>query len=251
MYIHHWLWWSLRRFYLVLRRTARGLFIIFIDLCEGINDFYMYRITQCIGESICRFCQVYFVGHYIEVQCIFEGHNRLALIYVYKLTLTDDGGGHIAIAVLQVFNDIRLYIAILLSRQDLITNDSLCTNTFFTTTFGLISSRSFWCTACTWWRHTNTAHWRRSHAHAIHRRRCTTRRTHRWRCHAYTRWRWGHPHSTWGRHSTNSTILSTTHGSILYSSIIYRSKAIGITTWRSKGVSTVSRCSCDSWAALL
>ena len=54
----------------------------------------------------------------------------LALIYVYKLTLADNSRGHIAIAILQVFNDIGLYIAILLSRQDLITNDSLCTNTF-------------------------------------------------------------------------------------------------------------------------
>ena len=184
------------------------------------------------------------------MQCIFKGHNSLALIYVYKLTLADNGRGHIAIAILQVFNDIGLYIAILLSRQDLITNDSLCTNTFFTTTFGLISSRSFWCTACTWWRHTNTAHWRRSHTYSIHRRRCTTWCTHRWRCHTYTRRRWCHPHSTWRRHSTNSTILSTTHGSILYSSIIYRNKAIGITTWRAKGISTVSRCSCDSWASL-
>ena len=45
------------------------------------------------------------------MQCIFEGHNRLALVYVDKLTLTDNGGGHIPIAVLQVFNDIRLYIS--------------------------------------------------------------------------------------------------------------------------------------------
>ena len=211
----------------------------------------MHWISQRIGESICRFCQVYFVGHYIEMQCIFESHNSLALVYVYKLTLANYGRGHIAITVLQVFNDIGLYIAILLSRQDLITNDSLCTNTFFTTTFGLISSRSFWCTACTWWRHTNTAHWRRSHAHSIHRRRCATKRSQRWRCHTYTHRRWYHPHSTWRRHRTNSTILSTTHGSILYSSSIYRNKAIGITTWWSKGVSTVSRCSCDSWASLL
>ena len=185
------------------------------------------------------------------MQCIFEGHNRLALIYVYKLTLTDDGGGHIAIAILQVFNDIRLYITILLSRQDLITNNSLRSNTFFTTTFSLISSRSFRCTTCNWWWcHTNAAHWRRSHTYSIHRRRCTTWCTHRWRCHAYTRRRWCHPHSTWRRHSTNSTILSTTHGSILYSSIIYRNKTIGIPTWRSKGLSTISRCSCDSWASL-
>ena len=184
------------------------------------------------------------------MQCIFKGHNSLAFVYVYELTLADNGRGHIAIAVLQVFNDIGLYITILLSRQDLITNNSLRTNTFFTTTFGLISSRSFWCTACTWWRHTNTAHWRRSHTYSIHRRRCTTWCTHRWRCHAYTRRRWCHPHATWGRHSTNSTILSTTHGSILYSSIIYRNKVISITTWRSKGVSTISRCSCDSWASL-
>ena len=193
------------------------------------------------------------------MQCIFEGHNSLALVYVYKLTLADNGRGHIAITVLQVFNDIRLYVTILLSRQDLITNSSLCTNTFFTTTFGLISSRSLWSASSTWWCHTNTAHWRRSHTYSIHRRRCTTRRSQRWRCHAYisrwwchayTRRRWCHAYATWGWHCTNSTILSTTHGSILYSSIIYRNKAIGITTWRSKGISTVSRCSCYSWASL-
>ena len=200
----------------------------------------MYWIAQCIGESICRFCQVDFVGHYIEMQCIFEGHYRFALVYVYELTLANYGRGHIAIAVLQVFNDIGLYIAILLSRQDLITNDSLCTNTFFTTTFGLISSRSFWCTACTWWRHTNTAHWRRSHTYSIHRRRCTTWCTHRWRCqayicrqwcHAYISRRWHHSYATWRWYCTNSNTLITTHGSTLYSSLmIYRNKAIGITT---------------------
>ena len=213
----------------------------------------MYRIAQCIGESICRFCQVYFVGHYIKVQCIFEGHNRLALVYIYKLTLADNSRGHVAIAILQVFNDIGLYIAILLSRQDLITNDSLCANTFFTTTFGLISSRSFRCTTCNWWWcHTNATHWRRSHTYSIHRRRCTTWCTHRWRYHAYTRRRWCHSYATWRWHCTSTSILIITHRSTLYSSsTIYRNKAISITTWRSKGVSTVSRCSCDSWASLL
>ena len=176
------------------------------------------------------------------MQCIFEGHNRLALIYVYKLTLTYDGRGHIAIAILQVFNDIGLYIAILLSRQDLITNDSLCTNTFFTTTFGLISSRSFWRTACTWWRHTNAAHWRRSHTYSIHRRRCTTWCTHRWRCHAYTRRRRCHAYTTWRRHCTNSSILSTTQRSTLCSSrIVYRNKAICIAARRTKCIGTISR----------
>ena len=33
------------------------------------------------------------------MQCIFEGHNSLTLVYVDKLPLTDNGGGHIAIAV--------------------------------------------------------------------------------------------------------------------------------------------------------
>ena len=144
------------------------------------------------------------------MQCILESHYRFALVYVYKLTLSNYSRGHIAIAVLQVFNDIGLYIAILLSRQDLITNDSLRTNTFFTTTFGLISSRSFWCTACTWWRHTNTAHWRRSHTHSIHRRWCATRRSQRWRCHAYiSRW-WCHAYATWRWHCTNRSILTIT-----------------------------------------
>ena len=53
----------------------------------------------------------------------FKGHDRLALVYVHQLTLTDNGRGHIAIAILRVFNHIGLYIAILLSRQDLVTND--------------------------------------------------------------------------------------------------------------------------------
>ena len=176
------------------------------------------------------------------MQCIFEGHNRLALVYVDKLPLTDNGGGHIAIAVLQVFNDIRLYIAILLSRQDLITNDSLCANAFFTTTFSLISSRSFWCTTCSWWWcHTNAAHWRRSHTYSIHRRRCTTWCTHRWRC---------HPHTTWRRHCTNGTSLSATHGSILYSPMIYRNKAIRIATRRTKCIGTISRRR-SRWTSLL
>ena len=211
----------------------------------------MYWIAQCIGKSICRFCQIYFIGHYIEVQCIFEGHNSLTLVYVDKLPLTDNGGGHIAIAVLQVFNDIRLYISILLSRQDLITNDSLCTNTFFTSTFGLISSRSFWCTTCSWWWcHTNAAHWRRSHTYSIHRRRCTTWCTHRWKRHTYTR-RWRcHAYTTWRRHSTNSTSLSATHGSILHSRMIYRNKAIRIDTWWSKCIGTISRRR-SHWTSLL
>ena len=212
----------------------------------------MYWIAQCIGESIRRFCQVYFVGHYIEVQCIFEGHNCLALVYVHKLTLTDNGGGHISIAVLQIFNDIRLYIAIFLSRQDLITNDSLCANAFFTTPFSLISSRSLWCTPSTWWwRHTNTAHWRRSHPHSIHRRRCATWRSHRWRRHAYIHRRRCNPHATWRRHRTNGTSLSATHRSILYSCIIYRNKAIRIAARWPKGIGTVSRRWSCSWTSLL
>ena len=202
----------------------------------------MYWIAQCIGESIRCFRQVHFIGHYIEVQCIFEGHNRLALVYIHKLTLTDNGGGHIAIAVLQIFNDIRLYIAILLSRQDLITNDSLCANAFFTTTFGLISSRSFWCTTRSWWWcHANAAHWRRSHTYSIHRRRCATWGAHRRRHHSYTRRRRCHPHTTWRRHSTYSTSWSTTHGSILYSPIIYRNKAICIAARWTKCIGTIRR----------
>ena len=177
------------------------------------------------------------------MQCIFEGHNSLTLVYVDKLTLTNYSRGHIAIAVLQVFNDIRLYIAILLSRQDLITNDSLCTNAFFTTTFSLISSRSLWCTtrSC-WWCHANAAHWRRSHTYSIHRRRSATWCAHRWRRHSYTCRRWCHAHATWRRHRTNGTSLSATHGSILYSPIIYRNKAIRIATWWPKGIGTICRC---------
>ena len=180
----------------------------------------MYWITQCIGESICRFCQVDFVGHYIKVQCIFKGHNSLALVYVYELTLTDNGRGHITIAVLQIFNNIGLYIAILLGRQDLITNNSLRTNTFFTATFRWIASRSLWPAPSTWWwRHPNTAHRRRSHPHSIHRRRCATRSSQRWRCQAYIRrrWchayisrRWHHSYATWRWYCTNSSILTIT-----------------------------------------
>ena len=222
----------------------------------------MYWIAQCIGESICRFCQVDFVCHYIEVQCIFKGHYRFALVYVYELTLANYGRGHIAIAVLQVFNDIGLYIAILLGRQDLITNNSLRTNTFFPTSCSLFSRRSLWSASRIWrWRHTNTAHRRRSHPHSIHRRRCATRSSQRWRrhayirrrrCHTYISRRWHHSYPTWRWYCTNSSILITTHGSTLYSSLmIYRNKAIGITTWRSKGISTVSRCRCCSWTSLL
>ena len=43
-------------------------------------------------------------------------------------------------------------------------------------------------------------------------------------------------HSTLGRQQYQQYYLSTTHGSILYNSIIYRNKAISITTRRSKAL---------------